>query len=239
MSLLTLLRRRGGYSNKVLSTQRSALLAYWPLSEASGTTITDLSGNGRNGTYTGVDLGQTGIGDGRTAPYFDGVNDYGNVYSAALASGFNKDEGTAALWVKVNSAGIWSDGADHMALAITNDAVDSYLWIKKTAPATLSFTYRGGATIKTVTVGSQSSVGWLHLAMTWSKAADQMKVYINGVQGGSTQTGLGTWTGVLNSSRCVIGARLTTGDVWNGTIAHTAIWTTPLTAAQIASLAVV
>ena len=40
------------------------LLAYWPMSEASGSTGLDVSGNSRNGTYANITLGQPGIGDG-------------------------------------------------------------------------------------------------------------------------------------------------------------------------------
>jgi len=46
-------------------------IAYWPMDEQSGTVAVDQSGNGRNGAYTAVTLGQPGMGDGRTAASFD------------------------------------------------------------------------------------------------------------------------------------------------------------------------
>ena len=45
------------------------------MSEASGTDMIDAVA-AHNGTYTGVTLGQPGIGDGLTCPLFDGANDY-------------------------------------------------------------------------------------------------------------------------------------------------------------------
>ncbi|MFV1969356.1 MAG: hypothetical protein ACC628_28375, partial [Pirellulaceae bacterium] len=57
--------------------------------EASGSISDDLSPQGNDGAYTGVTLGQPGIGDGRTCPLFDGANDYNNIYSAALNTDFD------------------------------------------------------------------------------------------------------------------------------------------------------
>ena len=57
------------YIDKVLSYSP---IAYWPVNEAGGNDMFDQSGNGYDGTYTGVTLGQTGIGDGETIGGFNG-----------------------------------------------------------------------------------------------------------------------------------------------------------------------
>jgi len=76
--------------------------------------------------------------------------------------------------------------------------------------------------------------------MTWSKSADQMKAYYAGGQTGATQTVLGNWTEALSATRSNIGARSTTPDqIWNGYLAHCAIWNRALAPAEIAALAVV
>lgn len=57
-------------------------LAYWRLGDASGTTMTDSSGNGRNGTYVGPPaLGAASLlaSDADTAVTFDGTNDYAHL----------------------------------------------------------------------------------------------------------------------------------------------------------------
>lgn len=236
---LLLLNGGRSYAQKVLATAPASLLAYWPLWEASGSVASDISGNARNGAYTGVDLGSPGIGDGRTSPYFDAVNDYCNVHSAALASAFNGAEGSMACWCKVFSSSVWTDATSRRLLQFRVDA-NNFVNLGRTAANNqLQCQYIAGGTSKAVTVAT-STLNWFLFGVTWSKSADQVIVYVNGAQSGATQTALGTWAGSLSSTRCLIGADITTpGAVWNGYLAHTTLWSTPLTAAQIAALAVV
>lgn len=88
------------YSAEVLA---DSPLLYWRLGDASGTTATDSSGNGRNGTYVGSPtLGATGLltSDADTAVNFDGANDgadySGSILSAASAASIE-------FWVKVDA----------------------------------------------------------------------------------------------------------------------------------------
>jgi len=111
--------------------------------------------------------------------------------------------------------------------------------LKPTTDNTFRFSYAAGGTTKTVDL-TTSSTAWVPVAMTWSAAADEMKAYAAGVQTGSTQTGLEAYTGSLDSSLCVIGALNTSAaNDWIGNIAHVAVWSTPLTLAQIESLSTV
>jgi hypothetical protein len=219
----------------VLRIAPASLLAYWPLSESSGTTIGDLSGNGRNGAYSGVDLGKQGIGDGRTCPLFDGINDFGNVYSAGLAGSFNPEEGSCALWAQADPS-VWADGANRTLFRLATDN-NNALFFRKVVAGGIDCRYTAGGTAEPTTV-TTIVTNWFHLAMTWSKAADQVKVYYNGSQSGATRTTLGTWAGSLAATTCVVGA-LSTGatESWSGYLAHAALWSTPLTAADVARLA--
>lgn len=229
---------RTSYSQKVLGTAPANLLTYWPMWEPSGSVIADISPNARNGTYTGVDLGQPGIGDGRTSPLFDGINDYGNIYTASFRDAFNGQEGSCSIWFKMLDATSWSDGAIHYLFRFTPDA-NNQLYFRKQGTNLLTCIYLAGGTTKTLTA-TTTSVAWLHLAATWSKAADQVKLYLNGVQQGATGTGLGTWAGTLGATTTALGANdLVPASPWRGYLAHMAFWNTPLSAAQIASLAVI
>ena len=236
------------WTNKVNYTQivqqiaAANLIAYWPLAEAAGATVAlDASGNGCNGAYTAVTLGVAGIGDGRTAASFDGSTSFNNIYSASLQTVFNGGEGTVALWIKVSGAGVWTDGVQRRFFRLSTTGTDFMYVRKDTTNGQMLFNYAPSGASKSVTVNSLSSVGWLHIAMTWSKSADQMKAYINATQQGSTQTGLGDWVGtLLSNTATMIGAADTTpNNVWSGSIAHAAIWTTPLSAAQILTLVAV
>lgn len=84
------------YSAAVLS---DAPAAYWRMGESSGTTMTDASKNGNNGTYAGtVTLGQPGAlaGDKGTAVAFDG-----RTASATVASSrtLQVNRITIELWI--------------------------------------------------------------------------------------------------------------------------------------------
>lgn len=228
-----------GYAAKVLGTARSNLVAYWPLWEASGAATADQSGNGRNGSYTGVDLGQMGIGDGRTAPFFDGVNDYCDVYSTSLRDAFNKDEGTQLAWCKVNDTSVWGTASVRRITNFRTDANNRLSLTKPSGTNALTALYVAGGVTKTINAVSVTSDGWLQVAMTWSKAVDEFKFYLQGSQVGATVSGLGTWVGTLGSTATLIGAGITTPtEVWHGWLAHVALWSTPLSGAQIAALAV-
>ena len=148
----------------------------------------------------------------------------------------NKQEGTLFIWYKPES-GVLSDGITRNLFAIAADAGGNFIWMRKMGSAdTFNLTYRAATTDKSVTF-TNALAGWNNLALTWSKAADEMKAYLNGVQVGSTQTGLGTWSGALFSTLCTVGAQTTTPTfIWSGWLAHAAVWNTPLTPTQISSL---
>lgn len=193
-----------------------------------------------DGTHVGVTLGQPGIGDGRTCPFYDGATDYTNIYSAALAAAFNGAEGTALIWAKVADAGVWTDG---VARRLVNLEVNgsNYMILHKPSNNTLQAIYRAGAVSKSVSVGSLGArLGFISLGMTVSAAADEARVFIDGAQTGSTQTGLGAWAGTLFSWATVIGAANATPTLgWHGWLGHAALWSKALTPAQVAALSVV
>jgi hypothetical protein len=228
------------YTNKVVALSP---IAYWPLAELSGTTILDASGNARNGTYKAAGeplLGQVGIGDGRNAPLFDGSNDYANVYSASLAGAFNAAEGSMAIWFKVAAAGVWTDATDRRGIQMRVDSNNRVQLFKTATNNQVQGFYNAGGTGKTVNFTTSAPLTWFHLAITWSKSADQMIFYFNGAQQGATQTGLGVWAGSLSSTLTLVGAGdQAGGNVYSGYLAHAAVWDTPLSAAQILTLATV
>lgn len=227
----------GGYSAKVLS---HSPLAYWPLWEPSGGVAYDISGNGHDGAYTGVTLGEEGIGDGRTCPFFDGANDYVNIWSAGFRDAFNGQEGSLLAWIKVFNAGVWTDVSTRRTLTLRADTSNQmFCFSRSTADNALLTYYRGGGTVLQRSKASLTELGWMCVGMTWSLSADEMIPYYQGAPEGSALTGLGTWVGNLLSTRTCIGAAITTpGSVWHGWIAHCAVWAgTILSPAAMASLA--
>lgn len=190
-----------------------------------------------HGLYTGVNLGRQGIGDGRTSPYFDGANDYVNIHSAALASLFNGAEGTLAIWAKVNNSGVWTDGGGHIAVQLKSDA-DNIIYIyKPLASKILSILYCANGVTSEIRLTNAQYMGYHHYAITWSKSRDEVRAYVDGAQVGATVTGLGVWAGSLSSTLTMIGAQNNVPlAVWNGNLAHCALWNMALSPYEIRRL---
>lgn len=228
------------YIDKVLATQPSNLIAYWPLIEASGTVADNAKGDAnKDGTYSSdVSTWGTvvGIGDGKTAPNFV-AGGIVSIYSAALNTVFNPAELTLSFWIKVPS-GTWTDGSTEIPIDIGADTTNNFIRIDKaTVNNRLQFFYKAGGTLKTVTKNSVSTTDWIHICMTVSATADAFKVYFNGSQEGTTQATLGTWAGALLDAACAIGAQTTASALkFAGYIAHVAIWNTPLSEPDIGRL---
>ena len=136
------------YSDRVLNTQNASLIGYWRLQEGSGSNADNYEGTAaRDGTYTGATLGQTGIGDGLTAPTFDGVNDFVDCYSSSLNTPFDGDEGSIMCWGLIASS-VWTDGSDRELYQFGAGGND-FIFVRKQATSNqlrfLHFSTGGGA----------------------------------------------------------------------------------------------
>jgi hypothetical protein len=192
----------------------------------------------QNGVYTGVTLGEEGIGDGRTCPLFDGVNDYVNIFTTTFRDAFDEDEGSMMVWAKVADAGVWTDGVSRRALTVGVDGNNRVLLQKSVVANAFEYLYTAGGVSK-LRASTISSVDWNVFAITWSKSADEVRAYLAGTQQGTTLNGLGVWVGNLSANTTVIGAGSTVpAAVFHGYLAHVAIWDRPLTLTEIEDLAV-
>jgi len=225
----------GNYNDLVMGTQP---IAYWPQSESSGLTAYCLTNPAMNGTYTGVTLANDLTGPfGTPAPFYDGANDYCNIYSAALNTAFSGAEGTVAIWAKVNGIGVWTDAAIRQTINLWVNG-NNYLRPQKMNVNNLfQHFYRANAIGETVNSAGRTDIVWMHVALSWSKSAEEMKAYIYGAQVGATQINLGVWAGNLLNTACCIGANGTgPSEVWHGWLGPCAIWNRALTPAEIAAL---
>ena len=133
----------------------SSVVALWPLNETSGSTAYDVSGNGRNGAYTGVTLADAAGPKGGSAPLFDGANDYVNLYSTSLRDAFNGAEGSFLLWYKLYNSGVWTDGAGRYFYNFAADG-SNYIRLSKTsATGQVDVRYNAGGTLKFVQPSGQ------------------------------------------------------------------------------------
>lgn len=226
------------YSRRVIGLFGSSLIAYWKLDETTGTVAADSSGNGRTGAYSGVDLASVAWSGGGMAPLFDGTNvDIVNIYSASLAAAFNIDEGGVFVWGMVQSAGVWTDGTERYLMCLAVDA-STYIYIRRTTTnAQLNCIYRSGGANHTVNIASGSPTGWFLIGVTWSQVADEVRIYYNGAQSGSTVTPVAQWVGALGSTRTLLGDRIATGaGRWSGYVAHCGVLNRPFTLTEFQKL---
>lgn len=226
------------YLNKLIATFGSSIVALWPQNEPSGSVSNDIGGRGHNGAYTGVTLGQPGIGDGNTAAGYDGATSFNNIYSVGLNSDFNPAEGSAMIWAKVASAGVWTDGIQRRLFQLQADGNNLVRIVKSASANIISVIYSAGGSNKFVDTSSFSLTTWINFLVTWSVTNNRMKWYINGIQNGSNQTSIGTWVGALAPTLTMIGAGSTApGNVWPGFAGPALILNKEATPSEVAAVA--
>ena len=135
------------YLHKALSV--GGLVGAWLQGEGAGLISYDSSGHGYNGAYTGVTLGQPGVpGMGYLSPFYDGANDFNNIYSAGLANdnglanpGFETPGAMPPNWA--NWTDNIGDGAIANEVVIVHEGVDA----ARLTSGPLSDTYTFGAVV--------------------------------------------------------------------------------------------
>lgn len=220
------------YTRRVKAINAGALIQYLPMADFTGTVVRDESGLNRNGSYGGtLTLGSGGVGDGRTAVYYDGSNGAntgstaGNAFAAALP--------TSASWAcafKIDPAVGWAEGVKREIMRILTDTNNYVIISKDTTTGQITQTFNAAATFKTNVVSGLTDTDWIYLCGTISKANDRMYLYVNGQYQGSVTTALGTHTGGASTFARWSGASV----AWRGWLAHAALWSSELAASDAA-----
>ena len=208
------------YADKVLGYSP---IAYWPMNETSGTAAVCQVNTAQNGTYArDVSVMGTGdgIGDGNTAPLFDGTNDYVNIQTATLAGAFNGDLGWYAGWLKM-TAGVWTDSTTRGVLTLEVDANNDIKIRRESTDNNVRFNREANNANETTLYGTGGPYTWCHFGMTWNQVGDDIQYYWAGSAVDDDQ-GLQAFVGVLAVS--VIGAVDAGGtNPFSGYLAHIAI----------------
>jgi hypothetical protein len=208
----------------------------WPMNERSGSVLTGAV-KGLNGTYSGVTVADTaGRVPGSMAPYFDGVNDTGNIYSAGLNASFNPLAGTMAILYKAGGS-VLTDGLTQHMFDIRVNTSNLIAIYQVPTNNTFALSYRaGGAGITTANI-VHSSAAWNLIGFTWDRGLDEFRPYLNASQNGSTLTMTGTWAGALASNFCTIGSYGTTpSNVWIGHESYAMLFNRAVSAAEWARI---
>lgn len=232
------LRNSAKISQRILRTQNPNLIQYIKHSEPIGAIVAnDFSKQVNDGIYSGVILGQSGIGDGLTAGAYDGSG-VTDLYSSALNDDFNGQEGTVLIYGRIATAQ-WEDGTRRDLFMLRADGSNLVLARKDIANNSLSVVYGGGGVFDVIANTGIVSEKYFCFATAWSLSADELKFYYMDednafAQIGATATGLGTFVGNLASTTALLGASDTGAtNPYIGDLAHFALWNIALTEKDI------
>ncbi len=228
---------RGDASNagryKIRDVSNSADIVALTSTGVAGTTFTAVTV-----AFT-APAGCSSVGITFQCPATDTGDAYFDSSEVRSADGFDGDEGTIAAWAKAADADVWTDATVRYIMDLRVDGNNVARMYKHSNDGLLLYEYVADSVVEQGAQASFTSTDFFHMAMTWSAAGDVVRYYIDGASASTDDTVLGTWIGDLSSSLVCVGAISTVpSDVWDGEIAHAALWNTPLTAAQIASLAI-
>ncbi|WP_372663714.1 LamG-like jellyroll fold domain-containing protein [Cohnella sp.] len=159
----------------VMEGQTALPIAELPFNETSGTTATDVSGNGWNGTLTGSATWVTG--NSGNAVDLNGTNGY-VALPAGVVSG--ADTTTIAAWVNLDTVSNWSRIFD------IGSGTSKYMFLtpKSGATGNIRFEIKNGSAVNSVdATAAFAAGGWHHVAVTLDGATGT--IYVDGQKVGS------------------------------------------------------
>jgi len=211
-----------------------SLIGYWNFDEGDGAIAHDSSGKGSDGTLMGLDPSTAWVtGTKGTALNFNGS---GWVDIDSVNSKVSVNAGTIAGWGSLDSY----TTNNYKTLVALYRSTYNRIFIEYYDAGTMRFYYIGGYGSDRAVVADVSSYsGWHHWAMTWDRTANALKAYIDGVQVGTTQTGLGLLDGQPVDSAIGVHAEHMMpnwNEFWKGPIDEVAIYNRALSPGEIKAL---
>jgi hypothetical protein len=209
------------YSSEVLA---DSPIAWYRLGEASGTTMTDSSGNSRSGTYANVTLAATGLlaGDSDTAASFNGTASKGTVNNASWM-----DVGTAftvEAWISTSATGFREIAAQY-----NTSSVRAWEFRIDSTTGALNFIKLAGGTTSSIGSGSIRDGAKHHCVATYDGA--NIRLYVDGVLNQTTAS-----TGSISGTLADLHIGVRSIDQWfSGTIDEVALYGTVLSGTRIAA----
>jgi hypothetical protein len=196
----------------------------------SGTTWTDLSGNGNNGTLTN---GPTYDSSDGGSIVFDGDNDYIDLGTIGVSHPLQLDNGLTISWWGIRGSGgdVFQRIIDKSNSGVAANGWGIYPRNTTTPESQLTLAYNGTDNIINSST-KISSTSWQNWSITWSSSSGQWIWYLNGSVDNSGSTTYNIPTVETNAR---IGTwNHSTAREYKGKISSVLIYTRPLTASEIA-----
>jgi hypothetical protein len=201
-------------------------IAHWKLDENSGTTTAVDSAGGHDGTLTNGPVWTGGQLDG--ALDFDGTNDHITVPHDDVLS----LSGTMSFSAWINAS---SFGSSYQTIVAKDDGgAGSTYWFGTWRDELAFGFFASGSFREVLTSGLGLQAGnWYHLAATFNDSADEVILYIDGIQ---VHSGSLTFSPTAVAANLTIG-RSQDGEYWRGRLDDVRIYDDLLGADEIAELA--
>jgi hypothetical protein len=200
-----------------------SVIAYWPLTN----TVSDLSGNGNNGTATSLTSGTDRLGNSLGAYTFNGTTSYISVVNQTALSLHGTDF-TINAWVDLSSSG----GGNIISKRIQGDTTGYTLSIGNNQ---IAFGPGGGAT-HAFAYPTVSTSQWYMVTTVYTSATHTMYIYVNGTLS-STSTGVpspAVLSAALYIGRDDPGAG--TGYFFPGSMSNIRMYSRAVTATEVSAL---
>jgi hypothetical protein len=200
---------------------------YYPFDQSSGTTVTDTSGNGQNGTITGT--ATWGAGKVNNALTLDGSTSYVSV-PAGIVSGLTNF--TVAAWIKPTSLSNW------MRVFDFGTGTTDYMFLTPQSGGGWRFaiTTGGNGAEQQLNYATAPSTGvWTHVAVTLSGTTGTL--YVNGVQVAQNTSMTLHPSSLGSTNQNYIGKSQFGDPLFNGSVDEFKIYSRALSATEISTLA--
>jgi hypothetical protein len=215
------------------ATPSAGPIGYWPINEGRGTTVSDASGSGNNGTFVGAPRWTSGK-DGQ-ALSFDGIDDAIMIPDSDSLSPQGSSSGSLTVSAWVNVSQLPSNRGDHTVLVAKGSPGNWEYALNVYAGGQVGFSVwqLNGSTYGETLSGSLALNGWHHVAGTMVKG-QFVRIYLDGQRVGETTALLGE-PGVGSSPFYV--ARRGDGQYLKGILDEVRIYNRALSNQEIMTLA--
>jgi hypothetical protein len=217
------------------------LVGYWSMEDGSGSTATDFSGNGNDGTLTNMDASTDWVSGKRGSALDFGGND-SQLVASSTTSIDGSEEITISAWVKADQVNTDEAIVGTKVGTSNNDDDTGFRYdssgFSSNGSNLIKFVIRNsnGDTIAGETESGVQTTQWQHLVMTW-KSGGQPRMWADGQELATLSMSSNSLSGSVDMPDFFIGTgpKRDSGH-WEGKIDEVRIYNRALSASEVRDL---